>query len=385
MKTNSFHTSFQLNEKVFSSSEELILYAESFSKELAFFLKEWFAKDSFITVKTSGSTGKPKDIQLQKEFIINSAFTTGHFFNVLENTTALCCLPIAFIAGKMMLIRALTLGWHLDIVLPSSEPLKTIEKHYDFSAMVPLQVVNSIDKLYLIKQLIIGGGVISYSLQQRLQEVSTHAFATYGMTETITHIAIKKLNNFQSTKPVLESHYKTVSNVQVSQDLRKCLVIDAPKVSSETIITNDVVEVISETEFIWKGRLDNVINSGGIKLHPEEIEQKLFPAIASRFFVAGLVDQILGERLILVIEAEAYQLDDELLQVLSTRMKVAQKIGEYKKNNDITILQTNRWNEILERAVAKGNKMGLSDDFITKYMDAVHMESIQQQNKIMNS
>ena len=154
MKTNSFHTSFQLNEKVFSSSEELILYAESFSKELAFFLKEWFAKDSFITVKTSGSTGKPKDIQLQKEFIINSAFTTGHFFNVLENTTALCCLPIAFIAGKMMLIRALTLGWHLDIVLPSSEPLKTIEKHYDFSAMVPLQVVNSINKLYLIKQLI---------------------------------------------------------------------------------------------------------------------------------------------------------------------------------------------------------------------------------------
>ena len=316
MKTNSFHTSFQLNGKVFSSSEELILYAESFSKELAFFLKEWFAKDSFITVKTSGSTGKPKDIQLQKEFIISSAFTTGHFFNVLENTTALCCLPIAFIAGKMMLIRALTLGWHLDIVLPSSEPLKTIEKHYDFSAMVPLQVVNSIDKLYLIKQLIIGGGVISYSLQQRLQEVSTHAFATYGMTETITHIAIKKLNNFQPAKPVLESHYKTVPNVQVSQDLRKCLVIDAPKVSLETIITNDVVEVISETEFIWKGRLDNVINSGGFKLHPEEIEQKLFSTIASRFFVAGLVDQILGERLILVIEAEAYQLDDKVFSEL---------------------------------------------------------------------
>jgi chorismate mutase len=79
------------------------------------------------------------------------------------------------------------------------------------------------------------------------------------------------------------------------------------------------------------------------------------------------------------------QLDDELLQVLATRMKVAQKIGEYKKNNDITILQTNRWNEILERAIAKGNILGLSDDFITKYMDAVHMESIQQQNKIMNS
>ena len=104
--------------------------------------------------------------------------------------------------------------------------------------------------------------------------------------------------------------------MQVSQDLRKCLVIDAPKISLETIITNDVVEVISETEFIWKGRLDNVINSGGFKLHPEEIEQKLFSAIASRFFVAGMANQILGERLILVIEAEAYQLDDEVFSEL---------------------------------------------------------------------
>ena len=104
--------------------------------------------------------------------------------------------------------------------------------------------------------------------------------------------------------------------MQVSKDLRNCLVIDAPKVSLETIITNDVVAVISDTEFIWKGRLDNVINSGGVKLHPEEIEHKLFSSIASRFFVAGLEDQFLGERLILVIEAEAYQLDDEVFSEL---------------------------------------------------------------------
>jgi len=302
---------------IFSNSEEIILFAGSFSKQLSVFFKEWFSTDTFITVKTSGSTGKPKHIQLHKKFIINSAITTGNFFDLPEKTTALCCLPIDFIAGKMMLVRALTLGWHLDIVLPSSKPLETIEKHYNFSAMVPLQVANSFDKINLIQQLIIGGGAVSSQLQERLQEVSTYAFATYGMTETVTHIAIRKLNNFSNAKFVLESYYKTVTDVKISQDHRNCLVIDAPKVSSETIITNDVVDVISETKFIWKGRFDNVINSGGVKLHPEEIENKLFSTIHSRFFVAGLFDQILGEKLILLIEGQACKLDDEIFSQLS--------------------------------------------------------------------
>ena len=137
------------------------------------------------------------------------------------------------------------------------------------------------------------------------------------MTETVTHIAIRKLNNFSNAKFVLESYYKTVTDVKISQDHRNCLVIDAPKVSSETIITNDVVDVISETKFIWKGRFDNVINSGGVKLHPEEIENKLFSTIHSRFFVAGLFDQILGEKLILLIEGQACKLDDEIFSQLS--------------------------------------------------------------------
>jgi len=304
LKTNNIHTNFQLNGISFSSTEEVILFSASISKELTYFLNEWFSKDDFIIVNTSGSTGKPKQIELKKEFMINSALASGKYFDLPNKTTALCCLPIDFIAGKMMLVRALTLGWHLDVLVPNSNPLEFIEKKYNFSAMVPLQVDNSIDRLHLIQKLIIGGGEVSSKLQEKLQEVSTLAFATYGMTETITHIAVQKLNNFSLTEVPVASKYKILPNVQISLDHRNCLVINAPKVSSEIIVTNDVVEITSKTEFIWKGRFDNVINSGGIKIHPEEIEKKLVSFIQSRFFVVGIPDEKLGEKLILIIEGE---------------------------------------------------------------------------------
>ena len=304
MKTNNIHINFQLNGISFSSTEEVILFSASISKELANFLNEWFSKDDFIIVNTSGSTGKPKQIELKKEFMINSALASGKYFDLPNKTTALCCLPIDFIAGKMMLVRALTLGWHLDVLVPNSNPLEFIEKEYNFSAMVPLQVDNSIDRLHLIQKLIIGGGEVSSKLQEKLQEVSTLAFATYGMTETITHIAVQKLNNFSLTEVPVASKYKILPNVQISLDHKNCLAINAPKVSSEIIVTNDVVEITSKTEFIWKGRFDNVINSGGIKIHPEEIEKKLASVIQSRFFVAGIPDEKLGEKLILIIEGE---------------------------------------------------------------------------------
>ena len=131
MKTNNIHINFQLNGISFSSTEEVILFSASISKELANFLNEWFSKDDFIIVNTSGSTGKPKQIELKKEFMINSALASGKYFDLPNKTTALCCLPIDFIAGKMMLVRALTLGWHLDVLVPNSNPLEFIEKEYN--------------------------------------------------------------------------------------------------------------------------------------------------------------------------------------------------------------------------------------------------------------
>ena len=207
MKNNNFHINFKLNGNSFFESKEIILFAESLSKELHHFLIEWFSDDDFVFVKTSGSTGNPKTIRLKKEFMINSALATGSYFQLPENTTALCCLPLNFIAGKMMLVRSLILGWDLDMVVPSSNPLQIVTKEYDFSAMVPLQLSNSISKIEQIKTLIVGGGVVSQGLEKALQSISTNCYATYGMTETITHVAIRKLNKFSQLES--KSFYKT--------------------------------------------------------------------------------------------------------------------------------------------------------------------------------
>lgn len=293
------HKQFKLNNNSFYSKDELLKYSKTVSNSLFIFLTEWFNNNDYIIVQTSGSTGKPKPISLKKEFMINSAKATGIFFNVLENTTALLCLPIEYIAGKMMFIRALTLGWKLDIIEPTSTPLTSINNTYDFSAMVPMQLQNSILKLNKIKKLIVGGGEVSIDLQEKIQHVPTEIFATYGMTETITHIAAKPLNNSINNKLI---SYQTLPNIFISTDSRNCLVIKAPKIAEGEIITNDVVKIISEKEFEWLGRYDNVINSGGIKLHPEKIEQKLSQIITNRFFVSGIKDKLLGEKLILIVE-----------------------------------------------------------------------------------
>ncbi len=184
----------------------------------------------------------------------------------------------------------------MDIAPPSSQPLKGTSKTYDFSAMIPMQVEKSLSELHRIKKLIIGGGSISNQLLLNLQEIPTKAYATYGMTETITHIAVKSINQ------PMENHYTVLPNISVETDERGCLVINAPRISKEKIITNDLAHLISNSQFKWLGRYDSIINSGGIKLIPEEIEQKLTPYISERFFITGIPDTLLGEKVVLVVE-----------------------------------------------------------------------------------
>ena len=319
MKNNQFHIDFRLNDTSFSGVDALLVHARKHSKELYSFLNVWFSDSSVVYVKTSGSTGKPKIIELKKEFMVNSAKATGVFFNLPQKITALLCMSPTYIAGKMMLVRALVLGWHLDVVAPVSTPLKGIEKTYDFSAMVPMQLQNSLSEITIVRKLIVGGGSVSQQLEKKLQDISTAVFATFGMTETITHIAVKKLNLFKgdSSSQLENSHYQVLKNVSISQDNRNCLVINAPNVSDEIVTTNDVVDLVSETEFKWLGRFDNVINSGGIKLHPEAIEKKLAPIIHQRFFVAGIPDVLLGEKLVLFIEGESYKVAQSTLKNLT--------------------------------------------------------------------
>ncbi|MEM6687205.1 MAG: AMP-binding protein, partial [Bacteroidota bacterium] len=268
------HLKFKLDGNYFSR-EALKEVAYSYVKEgtpneqiIGDFLLDWLDEKDYVVVNTSGSTGMPKSIRLDKQAMVDSALATGDFFGLEPGNTALHCLPSNFIAGKMMLIRAMILGLSLDVVAPTSNPLQRLKKNYDFCAMVPLQVEHSFASLHHIKTLIVGGAPASAALVERLQDVSTKVFATYGMTETITHIAAKPLNHLSKNK---KASYQTLPNIQITTDNRNCLVIAAPSITKEKISTNDVVEIISQTEFNWLGRYDNVINSGGIKLHPEQI------------------------------------------------------------------------------------------------------------------
>ncbi len=297
MRANFIHKEFRLNGKKFSDKEELIQFVAKLRPDMETFLKQWFDNRDHVIVKTSGSTGKPKDIRLKKMHMVNSAKATGKYFGLPERTTALLCMPVQYIAGKMMLVRAMILGWWLDVIEAGSNPLLGIDKEYDFSAMVPLQLFNSLDKISRIKKLIVGGGVVSHELEVKLQDVQTQIYATYGMTESITHIAIKALNTSRKSE-----FYTTLPGVKISNDSRGCLVIHAPDIAEVELVTNDLAEVKSEYEFRWLGRIDHVINSGGIKIIPEQVEQKLSKIIATRFFITSKPDIKLGERLVMIIE-----------------------------------------------------------------------------------
>lgn len=301
----SVHPKFKLNGLSYSKNQlkelsyDLIKEGSAFQKSIGRFLSDWLNEKTSLEVKTSGSTGVPKNIFLHKSQMINSARATGEYFNLKASDTALMCLSADYIAGKMMLVRAITLGLKLDYVDPDSTPLASNDKRYDFAAMVPLQLLNSLKEIEQIKTLIVGGAAMSTSLKDQVQNIDTAVFETYGMTETITHVAVKKANAVIEQS---QSHFKALPNIKFQTDERDCLLIDAPNVSNEIVKTNDIINLISNTEFEWLGRYDNVINSGGVKLFPEQIEAKLEKYISKRFFVCGITDKKLGEKLVLVIE-----------------------------------------------------------------------------------
>lgn len=303
------HPDFRLNGKSYSLAK-LINVAEAMQFEgdeedkiLADFLLNWLYPSDTIIANTSGSTGSPKTITLDKLKMIASAKATGTHFDLKEGTTALHCLSANYIAGKMMMVRALYLGWHIDVVLPNKMPLAQTAKNYDFAAMVPIQLQNSLKDLHRVKKLIVGGAAVSPVLQEKLQQLPTEVFSTYALTETITHVAIKKLNH-RSEQETTDNAYEALPNVHFSTDERNCLIIDAPQVSKEKVYTNDVVKLYSPTKFSWLGRADFVINSGGHKVHPEQVEQVLALVIDAPFFVTSVPDDALGEKVILIIEGK---------------------------------------------------------------------------------
>ncbi len=307
------HNFFKLN-GYHLTKEDLCRVAYSFIKEgedyeqaVGEFLLDWFDDKNYIDMYTSGTTGTPKKIRIGKEAMVQSAIATGDFFGLQPGNRVLHCLPTNFVAGKMMFVRSFILGLDMDFAAPSSNPLEHNDELYDFAAMVPLQAKNSIKKLTNIKKIIIGGVKINKPLELELEKLPIQIYETYGMTETITHIAAKKIG---------EAAFSTLPNVTVSVDKNQCLVVLAKNICDEKIETNDIVNLISDTQFVWLGRFDNVINSGGIKLMPEQIEDKLATLISRRYFVNGEPDDTLGEKVVLYIEGETMKLDDSVFNVL---------------------------------------------------------------------
>jgi O-succinylbenzoic acid--CoA ligase len=213
----------------------------------------------------------------------------------------------------MMLVRAIILGWDLYIKAPEKDAITQYDRDYDFVAMVPYQVHYSLKSLNKIKKLIIGGGAISVDLNDQLQHVDTEVFATYGMTETITHIAVRRINGLAKS-----DYYNALPNVKFSLDKRDCLVIEASEVSDDKVVTNDLVKIISPSSFQYLGRIDNVVNSGGVKLFPEQIEAKLAKFIDVQFIIASEKNQTLGEQLILILEEDSSELIPDIKTAFST-------------------------------------------------------------------
>ena len=279
--------------------------SNEFETKVLDFIKEWFSDSKTVKIQSSGSTGIPKIFEVEKSKMLNSAEMTCNFLDLKEGNIALICLPIEYISGKMMVVRSILRKLKLKIAEPSTNPLQNINEEIDFCAMTPLQVENSLDKLHLIKNLIIGGASVSETLKKKISQTlklsnsQTRIFETYGMSETLSHIALRHIF------PNQEDWFNVFDGVEISLDERDCLKIFAPKLNSEVLQTNDLVEINNQNQFRFLGRLDNVINSGGAKIFPEELEKLVKQNIPNEVVFLGIEDEKLGQKLILIIEGES--------------------------------------------------------------------------------
>lgn len=264
--------------------------------DLPTFLAQWHDDSPTLLVHTSGSTGKPKPMLVEKRRMEASSRITCQFLGLKEGDTALLCMPLDYIAGKMMVVRALTCGLRLISVEPTGTP--EWNAPIDFAAMVPLQVWNLLqqapERLKKIRHLIIGGGAINEALAEALKDFPHAVWSTYGMTETLSHIALRRLNG-----PDCSDWYTPFDGVNVSLNEEGCLVIDAPAVHDGPLVTNDIAE-LQGRRFRILGRKDNVICSGGIKIQIEEVERLLHPYLHVPYIITKAPDQKLGEQVVLL-------------------------------------------------------------------------------------
>jgi o-succinylbenzoate---CoA ligase len=304
------------------------------------FCTEWLNGKTDFILHTSGSTGTPKSIAVTREQLKISAQITAEYLKLKPEQTALVCLDVSFVAGLMMLARALEVGMNLVVTPPEANPLQSLDQTLaiDFAAFVPYQIdtilkTSQREKLNTIKNVIIGGAPLSEQTKAALHAFTNNLYATYGMTETLTHIALQKING------VTDSTFQVLTGFDVGTDDRGCLTVKANHLGSEPIITNDLVELVSKNQFRWLGRIDGVINSGGIKIIPEKIEAVVAPIfdklnLPTRFFIAGLPNAQLGESVTLFIEGT---LTKE--QIESLKHTLSQTLSRYENPKSIYCIE----------------------------------------------
>lgn len=276
-------------------------------KELYLFLNEWFSDSDFVLAQTSGSTGEPKPIELPKSVMLKSAERTIEYFGLKKEDRLLLNLPCRYIAGKMMVVRAIAGQMNLVAVDPATDFDFLKQEIFDFGAMVPNQVFklleqpSGIEKLQNIRNLLIGGSAISSAMEAQISALSNRIVSTYGMTETASHIAIRELSGQNKSE-----FYHCLPGISVGLNESGCLQIHHPEFP-EPLQTNDLAEVQTPKSFKILGRADSAIISGGIKYFPEEIEKKLEPLIDRRFVISSFPDEKLGQKLVLVIEGKPFE------------------------------------------------------------------------------
>ena len=283
-----------------------------FHRSIYLLIRSWYSPGENITIHTSGSTGVPTEMFASKDKIFNSVMYTQNFFSLKEGDKALLCLPLPYVAGVMMVMRALVIGMDLYVVPPCGRPFaKRDWPTFDFASLTPMQVFNTLqdeserEQLESVKNLIVVGGQIDHKLEQELKGFPNKVYSTYGMAETLAHIGMRKLNGEDASQ-----WYTPFGGVHLSTDEDGALIIDAPLVATQRLYTHDMGEICDDGRFIITGRKGNVVNSGGIKIQIEKVEKMLESSIKSAFAISSIPDPKFGEAIVLAVEGDDVNLSE---------------------------------------------------------------------------
>ncbi|GAB3818226.1 AMP-binding protein [Pontibacter rugosus] len=302
------------------------------------FCRNWLNGIQEFPIQTSGSTGVPKTITLTRKQLEASARRTVKLLQLQAGDCTFICLNTEYIAGMMMLIRGFLADLQMIIVEPIGNPLTLVGNDHkiEFASFVPMQLhailsetPERLQQLDSMKGILVGGAPLTPTQQRELQQIKAPVYHTYGMTETASHIALRKLNGADAA-----AYYNVLDDIKVGLDKRGCLTIKGDITNNETLITNDIVELLTPTRFRWLGRADNTINTGGVKVQVETVELAIATAMIGmenppRFFIASQPDEVLGDRIVLIIEGAPLPQQDE--KELFTRMSDLLKKFEMPK------------------------------------------------------